>query len=229
MARLYLFVEGPTEQTFVDNVIRPHLATSGVYMQPAVKIAHARRRGVVHRGGGRKYQPMRDDIVRFTRQERGDDVFFSTLIDLYAIAPEFPGLAAAERFRVDPYQRVQSLQNAWSSDITDRRFIPFLALHEFETFLFVKPEEFAPFYANQPRQIANLRQITNQHNSPELINDGEHTAPSKRIIQEFPDYERAKAAVGPQVAERIGLRAIRDCCPHFDAWVKRLESLGSVA
>lgn len=28
MARLYLFAEGQTEQTFADTVLRPHLATS---------------------------------------------------------------------------------------------------------------------------------------------------------------------------------------------------------
>ena len=83
MARLYLFVEGSTEQTFANIVLAPQLATCGVYLQPAVQIAHARRKGIAHRGGGRKYIPMRDDIMRFTRQEKGNDVYFSTLIDLY--------------------------------------------------------------------------------------------------------------------------------------------------
>ena len=229
MARLYLFVEGRTEQTFSDTILRPHLANFGVYMQPAVQIAHARRRGVVHRGGGRKYQPMRDDIIRFTKQESGNDVYFSTLIDLYAIAPDFPGLAEAERFRGAPYQRVEALESAWLADVPDRRFIPFLALHEFETYLFVKPEEFALFYPGEASQIRRLIQIRDSKASPELINDGHHTAPSKRIIHEFPDYEGAKAAIGPQIADLIGLPAMRACCPHLDRWIKRLESLGSVA
>ena len=229
MARLYLFVEGRTEQAFADTVLRPHLALAGVYMQPAVQIAHARRRGIVHRGGGRRYLPMRDDIVRFTRQENASDVFFSSLIDLYAIAPDFPGLTEAERFRANPYQRVEALEGSWAADIPDRRFIPFLALHEFETYLLVNPEEFDMFYPGEAAQIRRLCQVRDSKTSPELINDGPHTAPSKRIIHEFPDYERAKAAVGPQVAELIGLQAIRDCCPHFDAWMKRLEGLGSLA
>jgi len=229
MARLYLFVEGRTEQTFADTILRPHLATRGVYMQPAVQIAHARRHGIVHRGGGRNYLPMRNDIIRFTRQENGNDVYFSTLIDLYAIAPDFPGLAAAERFRAEPYRRVEAIETAWSADVPDRRFIPFLALHEFETYLFVKPEEFELFYPGEASQIRRLVKIRDSRASPELINDGQHTAPSKRIIQEFPDYERAKAAIGPQVAELIGLPAMRGCCPHLDRWMNRLESLGSVA
>lgn len=228
MARLYLFVEGPTEQTFSDTVLRPHLALHGVYMQPAVQIAHARRRGVIHRGGGRRYIPMRDDIVRFTRQEGATSVFFSTLIDLYAVAPDFPGLVDAERLRADPYQRVQALEDSWAADIPDRRFIPFLALHEFEAYLFAKPEEFEMFYPGEVARIRRLRKIRESTASPELINDGQHTAPSKRIIIEFPDYAHGKPAIGPQVAELIGLQAIRDCCPHFDEWIKKLESLGSI-
>ena len=225
MARLYLFVEGKTEQTFANTVLSPHLAIRDVYMQPALQIAHARRHGVVHRGGGRNYQPMRDDILRLTKQEKGDDVFFSTMIDLYAIAPEFSGLTEAERFRNDPYQRVQSLESAWASDIADRRFIPFLALHEFETYLFAKPEEFGSFYPNERERIVSLRLLRDSLETPELINDGEHTSPSKRIIQVLHDYKKAKAAIAPQVAQSIGLAAIRACCPHFDAWIQRLETL----
>ncbi len=226
MARLYLFVEGSTEQTFANTVLSPHLAALGVFLQPAVQIAHARRRGIPHRGGGRKYLPMRNDIERFTKQEKDNDVYFSTIIDLYALAPEFPGLNEAEKFRHDPYQRVRSLQDAWQADLPDRRFIPFIVLHEFEAYLFSKPEEFSLFYPEGISQVANLREIADSVQSPELINDGQHTAPSKRIIGAFPDYGRSKAAIGPQVADLIGLKLIRYCCPHFDSWIKRLESLG---
>src|SRR5205085_12516159 len=52
MARLYLFAEGTTEQTFADTVLKPHLASLGVYLHRPVLIAHARKKGKVHRGGG---------------------------------------------------------------------------------------------------------------------------------------------------------------------------------
>ncbi len=57
MARLYLFAEGQTEQTFADNVLKPHLANFGVYLQGPVLIAHARRKGKIHRGGGASISP----------------------------------------------------------------------------------------------------------------------------------------------------------------------------
>ena len=44
MPRLYLFAEGQTEQTFAGTVLKPHLANLGLYLQPPVLIAHARKR-----------------------------------------------------------------------------------------------------------------------------------------------------------------------------------------
>ena len=53
--------------------------------------------------------------------------------------------------------------------------------------------------------------------------------PSKRIIAQFPEYKDLKTTVGPRMAERIGLENIRSKCPHFKAWIGRLEKLGSEA
>ncbi|MGH8907498.1 MAG: DUF4276 family protein [Egibacteraceae bacterium] len=58
---------------------------------------------------------------------------------------------------------------------------------------------------------------------PELVDDGPKSAPSKRIIDAWPQY--AKTTDGPVLAAQIGIARLRDRCPHFDAWVSRLESL----
>jgi len=229
MVRLYLFAEGQTEQTFADTVLRPHFAAHGVFLHPAVLIAHARRKGKAHRGGGRRYKTMRDDIERFTRQDAGHDVRFTTLIDLYALAPDFPQLADSEKLRHLPYDRVQTLEQAWYDDQSDRRFVPFIVLHEYETFLFAKPDEFSLFYPNEPKAIQALQKTASDAGNIELINDGPETAPSKRIIAEFPSYEKGKTTVGPQVAELIGLHRIRECCRHFDEWVRKIEALGKLS
>lgn len=223
MPRLYIFAEGQTEQTFADNVLSPHLANHQVYLQRAVLIAHARKKGKVHRGGGRKYVPMRNDILRFTAQEKARDVFFTTMIDLYALHHDFPGREEAETLRHNPYQWVMRLQQAWSQDIPDPRFIPFIQLHEFEAYLFSQPESFDLFYPNADKQITKLREIADSYPSPELIDDGPTTAPSKRVTDIYSDYERAKTTIGPQVGELIGIHAIRSKCPHFDRWLSALE------
>ncbi len=224
MARLYLFAEGQTEQTFADTVLTPHLANLGIYMQPPVLIAHAKKKGIVHRGGGRNYVPMKNDILRFLKQEKANDVFFTTMIDLYAIPADFPGLTEAECLRHLPYERVKALENAFANDIADCRFVPFIQLHEYETYLFADPTRFEYFYSRE-KQISALKAIVDNYDSPELINDGPHSAPSKRIIAEIPDYQHEKTIVGPQMLELIGLDAIRRKCPHFNTWISILEKL----
>src|SRR5437762_10890478 len=169
---------------------------------------------------------MKNDIIRFLAQEKGGDVFFTTMIDLYAIHADFPGLAEAEKLRHAPQKRVEALEQAFAKDIGDGRFVPYIQLHEYEAYLFSDVTCFRYFYDHHERQIAALKAIADGHATPELIDDGQHSAPSKRIIAELPDYEDAKSAVGPQVAELIGLDVIRRKCPHFAAWLSRLEKLG---
>ena len=129
MVRLHLFAEGETEQTFADTVLKPHLANLGVYMQKPTLIAHARKKGIVHQGGGRNFRAMQNDINRRLKQEAGNDVFFTTMIDLYALSVKFPGVEEAEKLRLDPYKRVEALERSWFNETDDHRFIPFIQLH----------------------------------------------------------------------------------------------------
>lgn len=69
-------------------------------------------------------------------------------------------------------------------------------------------------------------EIANGFDSPELINDGPTTAPSKRIIAEIPEYAFQKSTAGPLIAARIGLDVMRARCPNFGEWLGRLEALG---
>ena len=228
MARLYVFVEGQSEQTFADSVLRPHLAQLGVFVQGPILIAHAKKKHRTHRGGGRNYTAMKNDIIRFLSQEKGADVFFTTMIDLYAIHSAFPGLAEGEKLRHLPAMRVEALDRAFEDDIGDSRcFTGYIQLHEFETYLFCDPSRFAFFFKRREKEIHGLQAIADAYATPELIDDGQHSAPSKRIIAHLPDYESTKATVGPKVAELIGLDVIRSKCPHFNGWLSRLESLGS--
>jgi hypothetical protein len=225
MVRLYIFAEGQTEQTFADILVKPHLGQYEVFMHNPILIAHAKKKGQVHRGGGRKYVPMKNDILRFLKQEKAPDVFFTTMIDLYAIHPDFPGLAESESMRQNPIQRVEFLEQRFAEDIGDYRFIPYIQLHEYEAYLFADPTCFEYLDARRTKEIEALKAIAEQYQTPELINDGQHTAPSKRIIAQFPDYGDAKSAFGAQLAKRIGLQVIRSKCPHFNTWLSRLESL----
>jgi len=226
MMRLYLFAEGQTEQTFADTVLKPHLAKYGVHMHKPVLIAHARKKGKVHRGGGKNFQAMQNDIVRFLKQESDRDVYFTTMIDLYALHGGFPGAEEAEKLKNDPYKWVEAIESAWANTTNDHRFVPFIQLHEYEAYLFADVSKLRLFFENADHEISALRAIAERFKNPERIDDGQHSSPSKRITKEFPEYEGLKTIVGPQVAERIGLETIRSQCPHFEAWLKKLEALG---
>ena len=76
-----------------------------------------------------------------------------------------------------------------------------------------------------PPRLNELQQILNDFDSPEQINDSPMTAPSKRLINLFPGYE--KVVFGELVASQIGLEVIRERCRHFHAWVTTLEQLGT--
>jgi hypothetical protein len=121
------------------------------------------------------------------------------------------------------------LELAFCKDISIERFIPYIQLHEFETLIFANPTKLNLFYINNGDdvRIQRLCQITanQKDNNPELINNGEMTAPSKRIIQEFEHYESNKPVIGARVAAEIGMKCLRNRCHHFAEWITKLEQL----
>jgi hypothetical protein len=119
------------------------------------------------------------------------------------------------------------LERAFAADVGDPRFIPHIQLYEFETILLCEPAHLALVYENAGDGIAALRASVAAATSPELVNDGEATAPSKRIIAQFPQYERQKTAVGAELANCVGIDTARRLCRHFDSWLKALEALAS--
>lgn len=70
-----------------------------------------------------------------------------------------------------------------------------------------------------PRLGAALRAEATAVGSPELVNDGPATAPSKRLLAHHPAYN--KLLDGPLALADLGLPALRERCPHLDAWLRR--------
>ena len=227
MIRLYFYVEGQTEQEYAARVLRPHLAMFGVHVMGAVLAVSGRKHGQVSRGGGHRYQPMRNGLGNLLRQHKSADTRFTTMFDLYALHTGFPGWDEAEKQRHIPHERVVTLEKAFAADVGDRRFIPHIQLHEFETILLCRPGEFALVYEDSGAGITALQAAVADATSPEFVNDGETTAPSKRISTQFPQYTRQKTTVGVELAQCIGIDTTRVCCAHFDSWLKTLESLDS--
>ena len=103
-----------------------------------------------------------------------------------------------------------------------RRFVPFVVMHEFEGLLFSDCAAFSRGIG-RPDLESDFRRIRNAFQTPEEIDDSPITAPSKRVEALLPGYE--KPLLGTLAVLEIGLPRIRAECPHFDGWLKRLESV----
>ena len=223
MIRLHVVAEGQTEEIFTNQVLAPHLADLTVVTDVhCVTTSRHRRRPI--RGGLVSYAKARRDIILWTRQDRQGDARFTTFFDLYGLPSDFPGFDEASS-ETETYEKVRLLEQAMAKDISDSRFVPYIQVHEFEALVLVDPGQLADEFIGFEDKIQNLVTMCARYDSPELIDDGVETAPSKRIIREIPAYEGRKASVGPLVTGRIGLPALREACPHFDSWVSRLEAL----
>ena len=222
MIRLHAIAEGQTEQAFVRHILAAHLAHFGVFADArCVLTSKDNRAGKTYRGGLVSYVKARADILAWLKEDGDGHCRFTTLFDLYKLPKDFPGYEDAKGVS-DPYRRVEMLEAALAQDIDDRRFIPYIQLHEFESLIFANPRQLDWEYLEHDAAIRRLVNITNQ-TAPELINDGEETAPSKRILKEIPEYDKPGAGVA--VVGKIGLPALREKCPHFAAWIKQLEEL----
>jgi hypothetical protein len=223
MIRLHVVVEGQTEEELVNAVLVDHLGAFGLSTDVrCVETSRDKRR--VYRGGMLDYSRAKKDLTRWMKEDRRPDAAFTTMFDLYALPADFPDHAAAKA-RVDVYDRVRILEAAFARDIGDPRFVPYLQVHEFEALLLSEPSCFRSRFHEREQGIQRLIGICSGFSSPELIDDGPKTAPSKRIIAEVPEYEGQKASAGPLLAARIGLEVIRRRCPHFSEWLSILERL----
>jgi Domain of unknown function (DUF4276) len=223
---LYVFCEGSTEQGFCKQLLAPHLFLGGDGRIHSIRIAHSKHHGQVHRGGvPTRYEVLRRDISNTLRSRKQVDVYFTTMIDLYGLPDDFPGRSEHQRDPGNPTLYVDALEKYFDLDIGDRRFIPYLQLHEYEAMLFANPDAFRDSFDKCDEAIEELKRIVQTHPSIEHIDDGAETAPSKRIIKLLPEYKGRKSSPGPDIAEFIGLAVIREKCRHVNAWLTRLEQL----
>jgi len=227
MARLLVHVEGETEETFVNEVLRPHLYKHRYESIGARLIGNARQRH--RRGGIRAWSAVRGDILAHLKEDSAAIV--TTMVDYYALPQTggraWPGRALAGTL---PFpQKSGTVEDALLADVclgmgknfNARRFIPYVMMHEFEGLLFSDCYLFANGIG-RPELAPQFQAIRNRFNNPEEINDSPITAPSKRVEGLVPGYE--KPLLGTLAVITIGLDKIRDECPHFRRWIERLEA-----
>jgi Domain of unknown function (DUF4276) len=223
MPRLLVHVEGQTEEAFICELLVGHLIQSGYAAVSARLVGNPRMK----RGGIRPWQSVRRDILRHLKEDR--NAIAALMVDYYGLPHDWPGRADAPRENSTD-RKARHVESALLADVAAemgpgfdaRRFLPLIAMHEFEALLFSDPEQFA-HEIGMPSLASDFRKVREEFECPEDINDSSVTAPSKRIAKLFPGYE--KPLFGIIAAIAIGLPKIRQECPHFDGWVGNLESL----
>lgn len=212
--KLHLLVEGQSEEAFVNRVLAGHLLAHG--LEPSVRLLTTRG----GRGGVSTYSRIRRDLQRWFREEPDHGCRFTTMLDAFGLPGDFPGRDSMRKAG-DPHTGVRVLEKAFEADLQEPRFLAHLQLHEFEALLLSHPPAFATMYPSERQGIKSLERVCKSAGTPEKINLD--SPPSHRIRQFIPGYRKAAAAA--QIAEAIGLDAMRNACPHFEGWVKRLEAL----
>lgn len=215
MKRVYILVEGQTEETFVRDLLIPHYASMDVFLTPIIVSTSPG-----YRGGVVSYAKVRPQIERLCKQDA--KALVSTLFDLYALPADFPGKCEPAWARQRSGQDKASLvEGSLAADIQQPNLLPYIQVHEFEALLFTDVEAFKA-WTDDDRVLAPLRAVR-KTTAPEDINDNPKTAPSKRILSAMSGYQ--KTVHGPLIACDIGLNAMRTACPHFSSWLDQLDAL----
>jgi len=217
MTRVHVFVEGQTEETFVRELLYDPLVHRGVFLNPILL-----RTSAGGKGGVVSYGKVRSQVLRQCLSDASSKV--TTMIDLFRLPQDFPERQACAGGQL--YPRVDCLEQAFARDIGCGNFVPYLSVHEFEGLLFSDATQFANWF-DEPGPLQQLNAVASGFQNPEHINDGAQKAPSKRIESSLGKLGYQKPVHGPLIAMDIGLDCIRAQCPHFDAWVTKLEGLAA--
>jgi hypothetical protein len=59
--------------------------------------------------------------------------------------------------------------------------VPYIQLHEFEALLFSDPQSFSIAFPSATTELADLEAIRGAFKTPEHVDEGNDTSPSKRI------------------------------------------------
>ena len=204
MIRLAIVVEGRTEEEFVKEMLADHMQARGVRTEPILLNGNV----TVDRLAAHMAKLIWNfDIV-------------TSLVDLYGFRDQ--GTNTREQLQQLICKTVDTIiSRAWDQS----RAFSSVQQYEFEGLLFSDVAAFRNAINLPEEGVEELQRIRSTFRTPEDINDGIETSPSKRILKVMPRYQ--KVVDGPLIALETTLDVIRRECPRFNAWVARMESLSN--
>lgn len=220
MSNVYIISEGQTEQTFVREVLAPYMAIREVYLYPALIGTPG------HKGGSIKFDRAHKDLRNLLRQRM--DTYVTTMFDFFRIDSQWPGknqltdpMSAEQKAAVLEQATADEIIRLYAECNPAQRFIPYIEMHEFEALLFSNTQALSD---GTGIPVSALESVLIECGEPEEINSTPDKAPSKRLEQ-VTKYEYRKVAMGVAIGRAIGIDAMRLKCPHFNAWLDKLEAI----
>ena len=218
-AEIVVLVEGKTEEIFIKDIVRPYLSSKGVFITPIMISKPGQK------GGDVKFERVKNDIKMHLKQR--PDTFLTLLVDYYGIRGDWPGLEEA-RGQSTPSGKAEKINSATKAMVnelfgdydSERRFIPYVAMHEFEAMLFSDAQQLS---AHLQVPQADIDKVLSEPGEPEKINDKPESTPSKRLEKFSTRF--GKTSTGMAVARATGLVKIREKCPIFHEWLISVEGL----
>ncbi len=213
-------VEGKTEQVFIEKILAPYLGHKNI----GIRATQVSKPG--QKGGDVRFSRVKRDLEGHLKQRA--DTYVTTFIDYYG-TKEWPGLELVPPQAL-PQTIADCINNTTKSQVVslfpeqqaERRFIPFVAVHEFEALLFSDVEVLAQQLGVEASEISTVILACG---SPEAINNNPETAPSKRLDGWSANNKFLKTTTGISVAEKIGIEKMREQCPLFNSWLATFEEI----
>lgn len=216
MKRLVVIAEGETEESFVNNILKPYFNSLGIYNSiQCFKTKHSN-------GGLSKYLYIKQDIIRVIYET---DVIVTTMFDFYRLPSDFPGYKQDNAISHDIW--VEIIESKIKEDIEhtqDRcfdNFIPYIQLHEFEALIFSSIEGIDALFERSEVKYRDFQNVINSYPNPEDINNGPNSAPSVRLKRLIPGYD--KVVHGVNIISEIGMDVVLSKCPRFNRWIEKLK------
>ena len=211
MIRVAISVEGQTEDEFCKRILAPYFLEKDIQLIPIIVTTKREKCGVKHKGGCINLDRIKSEVTKLLSSFD----YVTTFYDLYG----FDGVGNI---------RADKLEEKMAKLFSNIKFIPYIQKYEFETLLFSDPSYYEEYFYTQAKLDVE-KIISSCGGNIEDINNSRATAPSRRMIKLFDDYDEDfdKIFHGYSIIEEIGLNKVMEECPRFKNWIKRLSDLVS--
>lgn len=114
MKTIYIYCEGPTEESFINAVLYPYFLGMGIYVCPIV-CETRRDANRKYRGGVSRYAKVKNELMILCKSHPHE--YVTTMFDYYAMPSDTPGISDATP---DIFERIGKIESIINEDIGER-------------------------------------------------------------------------------------------------------------